>query len=379
MTARRLPFGIKAPSRGTIIFGSVVAGISGVVYASNYYTTQARQRLFDKVSFLADRPLGVHDMPRKVTIYLAPPPGDSLEKSRVWFREYVKPVLYKAAVDYEVREGRNAGDIESMICEEIRQKRKAAKEGIEPTTQVVGKPGNPFSPVPVKHNESDAILAIGRIAWGEVLNGLAKGCEAPLKDKVTVETSSSAVNDGEPNSDTVSSESGNQIIVTEDSEQLIDQKPVEVSFEEESGNAENNISKAGEQPILVSTSSEFSADSGSDNVPLIDDEEPSFSLPPAFPAVMYIPHENVIGWSNVPYRLYMWAADYKRVDWIGEYAVAVALNQRQPLKENEIDVGHSEKRYWVGDEAKEKVANDKPITLEDKVREHLSTFVRSEN
>jgi hypothetical protein len=60
MTARRLPFGIKAPSRGTVIFGSVVAGISGVVYASNYYVSQARQSLFDRVTFLADRPLGVH-------------------------------------------------------------------------------------------------------------------------------------------------------------------------------------------------------------------------------------------------------------------------------------------------------------------------------
>lgn len=65
MTARRLPFGIKAPSRGTLIFGSIVASISGVVYASNHYTTQARQNLFDKVSFLADRPLGVHVRSRK--------------------------------------------------------------------------------------------------------------------------------------------------------------------------------------------------------------------------------------------------------------------------------------------------------------------------
>jgi Inner membrane protein import complex subunit Tim54 len=29
-------------------------------------------------------------MPRKVTIYIAPPPGDAMDKSRVWFREYVK-------------------------------------------------------------------------------------------------------------------------------------------------------------------------------------------------------------------------------------------------------------------------------------------------
>lgn len=29
-------------------------------------------------------------MPRKVTVYISAPPGDSLEKSRNWFREYVK-------------------------------------------------------------------------------------------------------------------------------------------------------------------------------------------------------------------------------------------------------------------------------------------------
>jgi hypothetical protein len=95
-----------------------------------------------------------------------------------------QPILYKAAVDYEVREGRNNGDIESMICEEIRQKRMAAKEGTDSVMQVTGKPGNPFSPVPVNYNESDGIIAIGRVAWREVLNGLAKGCEASLKDEV---------------------------------------------------------------------------------------------------------------------------------------------------------------------------------------------------
>jgi hypothetical protein len=60
MAARKLPFGIKAPSKGTVIFGSIVAGISGVVYASNHYANQSQQRLFDRVTWLADRPLGVH-------------------------------------------------------------------------------------------------------------------------------------------------------------------------------------------------------------------------------------------------------------------------------------------------------------------------------
>lgn len=38
-------------------------------------------------------------MPRKVTVYISAPPGDGLEKSRNWFREYVKVKcdIFKAA------------------------------------------------------------------------------------------------------------------------------------------------------------------------------------------------------------------------------------------------------------------------------------------
>ncbi|GAB5590434.1 mitochondrial import inner membrane translocase subunit tim54 [Umbelopsis nana] len=371
MAARKLPFGIKAPSRGTVIFGSIVAGISGVVYASNHYSKESRQRLFDRVSWMADRPLGVHEMPRKVTIYITPPPGDGFEKSRVWFREYVKPVLFKAAVDYEVREGRNRGDIEAMICEEIRQKRKAAKEGVDPAMQAVSKPGNPFSPVPVKHNESDGIIAIGRGAWREVLSGLAKGCEASLKDE--------KVEKADEKSETAHTADAASTVSEEAKEKLTKDRPEPLSFQEESIKQDEQGSLAGELPVVVSAADDIMQGTESGDTTITSEEESTFSLPPSFPPVMYIPHENVIGWLNVPYRLYLWFADYKRVEWIGEYAVAVALSSRKPLEQDEIDVGHSEIRYWVGDDAKEIVANDTPISLEDRVREHLQTFVRSEN
>ncbi|KAI9288937.1 mitochondrial import inner membrane translocase subunit Tim54 [Umbelopsis sp. AD052] len=364
MTTRKLPFGLKAPSRGTVIFGSIVFGISGIVYGSNYYSKQSHQRLYDRVTWLADRPLGVREMPRKVTIYIAPPPGDGMDKSRVWFREYVKPVLYKAAVDYEVREGRNNGDIEAMICEEIRQKRKAAKEGTAPPMVAAAKPGSPFSPVPVQQNEIDGIIAIGRVAWREVLNGLAKGCEAPLKDEKIEEVKPEAAAIADEKSATPEETSNNN-------------QPEQLSFQEEPNNREDDAPLAGEPAVVVTTSGDNSQDYTLVDGNMVSEEEPAFSLPPSFPPVMYIPHNNVIGWLNIPYRLFLWAADYKRVDWIGEYSVAVALNERKPLEKNEIDVGQAEKKYWLGDEAKEMLTNDTPIKLDDRVREHLTTFVRS--
>lgn len=55
-----LPFGLKAPSKGTLIFSGVAGAISGIVYTSNKNAEDARRRLAQRVSFLADRPCGVH-------------------------------------------------------------------------------------------------------------------------------------------------------------------------------------------------------------------------------------------------------------------------------------------------------------------------------
>lgn len=56
----KLPFGLKAPSKGTVIFVSIVSAITGTAYASKYYADEARKAHCNKVSFLADRPCGVH-------------------------------------------------------------------------------------------------------------------------------------------------------------------------------------------------------------------------------------------------------------------------------------------------------------------------------
>ncbi|RCH77860.1 mitochondrial import inner membrane translocase subunit tim54, partial [Rhizopus stolonifer] len=85
-----LPFGLKAPSKGTLIFSGVAGAISGLIYTSNKHAEESRKRLTQRVSFLAERPCGIHETPRKVLVYISAPPGDSLEKSRNWFREYVK-------------------------------------------------------------------------------------------------------------------------------------------------------------------------------------------------------------------------------------------------------------------------------------------------
>ena len=108
-------------------------------------------------------------------------------------------------------------------------------------------------------------------------------------------------------------------------------------------------------------------------------DEVRFSLPPKFEPVMYIPHVNIIGWSNIPYRLYMWYADYKRIEEVGKYTIAAVLNQTRPMEPRDADKGQEEKKYWIGDEKVEELKkNDEPIVIDERIMDKLTTYTSDE-
>ncbi|KAI9479518.1 mitochondrial import inner membrane translocase subunit Tim54 [Zychaea mexicana] len=363
----KLPFGMKAPSKGTVIFCSVLSAISGTVYASSESTKKARQAHCDKVSFLADRPCGVHEMPRKVCVYLMPPPGDSIEKSRVWFREYIKPILVAGAVDYDVKEGKDAGAVESAVCEEIKRMRReeaaAAAATTDPSVPAIDAPlqsedphkSNPFAPLMKdvqkkiqEQNHYDGVIAIGRLAWREVLNGVAKGCHADPFEKPKEEQQKEEQKE-------------------ESTGELDQQQQQQQQFEGESNVPIEEPSK--QEEVMMTDLVEENP------VQKVD----HFSIPANMSPIIYVPHENIIGWTNIPYRLFRWVTDYTRMEDIGQYAVDVILKQTRALQVEDIDVGQQEKKYWIGEEAEEAVNNDTPITLEDNVRSALSTYTKSDS
>ncbi|KAI9016500.1 mitochondrial import inner membrane translocase subunit Tim54 [Phycomyces nitens] len=348
-----LPFGIKAPSKGTVIFGSIVAAIGGTVYTSNHYSTESRKRLCDQVSWLAERPCDVHEIPRKVSVYISAPPGDSLEKSRSWFREYVKPILVAGAVDYEIKEASGPGQIEFAVRDEIVRRRRIAAAQKERKDQQ-GQQGqqdlpdqkSPFSAMNppsldvIKHKREehlvDGVLAIGRQAWREVLNGIVMGCQAPLA--IPQETVENVKTEGTKESESENENEKSEKDKSEDLDQHIIETPAEALMEDEV-------------------------------------KEPTFDIPPVLSPVMYIPQENIIGWTNIPYRLFMWAADYQRIEKVGKYAVAAVLNETRPLRPEDENQGESEKVYWIGDDdTKELVENDTPIVVDSRLRDHLRTY-----
>jgi import inner membrane translocase subunit TIM54 len=154
------------------------------VLYDRHHKRKAQQRWCNLVSPLAQEPLPTNLMPRRVTIILAGPPGDSVRVAREHFHEYIKPILVAGAVDWEVIEGRREGEVRAGLAEKIRKLRR--RDGEFSTAE------------PVRNNEEDALeqarqnggikdwdgvqgdLILGRHTWKEYIRGLHEGWLGPL-------------------------------------------------------------------------------------------------------------------------------------------------------------------------------------------------------
>lgn len=128
-------------------------------------------------------------MPRKLTIFLSAPPGDGIRPSREFFKEYVKPVLVAAALDYDVIEGRKEGDVRYGTAEQIRRLRRSKGEkGLEPTEEEQP-PDTETIVQNIRHGMSITSepgvrgdLVLGRHTWKEYIRGLNEGWLGPVEE-----------------------------------------------------------------------------------------------------------------------------------------------------------------------------------------------------
>ena len=117
-------FRFKLPSRNWLIFLTITGSWTGALLYDRRAKRKAQNKWCTLVSHIAKEPLPTNTLPRRVTIYLAAPPGDGLRSAREHFVEYVKPVLVAAALDWDVVEGRREGDIRAGLAERIRRFRR---------------------------------------------------------------------------------------------------------------------------------------------------------------------------------------------------------------------------------------------------------------
>ena len=172
-------FKAKLPSRNWLIFLSVAGSFTTALLYDRHQQKLAQQRWCNLVSPLAQEPLPVGVMPRRITIILSGPPGDSLRIAREHFHEYIKPILVAGALDWEVIEGRREGEVKAGLAEKIRKLRR--------------RNGEALAVQQLQNNEDDLLeeartscgikdwdgvrgdLVLGRHTWKEYIRGLHEG------------------------------------------------------------------------------------------------------------------------------------------------------------------------------------------------------------
>lgn len=174
---------LRLPSRNWMIFWCVVGGISGLVVYDRRQRQARRQFWKDQVAPFSQTPIDAMELPRKVTVYMAPPPNDYLDVTQKHFRQYIKPILTSAAVDYHVVSETRQGEIRAKVAEEIRNKRRA-KKGL-PTSDA---DENKFKDEVdlqiergITRDPTGGVICIGRGAFKEYINGLQEGWLGPLE------------------------------------------------------------------------------------------------------------------------------------------------------------------------------------------------------
>ncbi|CAI4034366.1 hypothetical protein SMKI_10G1540 [Saccharomyces mikatae IFO 1815] len=143
---------LRLPSRNWMIFWSVLTvSIGGIAY-DKYRQRQILDHATGLVEPLAEEAMEVDKIPRKITVFIAPPPNDYLESSLKIWRRYVKPVLYYAGLDYEIVQEDRQGTIRTNVANRIRQLRKEImalvdEQSLKETTQTetVTKINSPLS------------------------------------------------------------------------------------------------------------------------------------------------------------------------------------------------------------------------------------------
>ncbi|CAG8521500.1 1080_t:CDS:2 [Gigaspora margarita] len=280
----------KLPSKKVLTFFGACAVISGLAYRDNVLSKERKKLVEQKVAHIALEPMAVHELPRKVTVYLAPPLGDGIHKTRVHFREYVKPVLVAAAMEYELVEGTQPGQLRSKVRDAIIEKRKAAKASTSIESNTSQEPHLSNTTV------GDGAIVIGRVSFVEYLQGLNEGCASSLTDSQEIISNEKDMKTNDDNND------------------------------------------------LMPSTEDIMSDSLSSSQVVKQDE---FSVPELEP-VGYIRFYNRIGWIYLPLRIYHAFNSYLTFDTAGEDTVNVALKNSREFTQDDLNLGIDEEKFFKG-------------------------------
>lgn len=299
-----------------MIFWTITGSLTAAILYDKREKKLAQQKWCTLVSHLADQPLAVQQMPRKLTIFLAAPPADGLLPTRDYFKEYVKPILVSAAVDYEVIEGRREGEVRAKTAERIRTWRRRAGEPstttVEPTTDDIVAMSR--STLGIQQEPGvGGDLVIGRNTWKEYLRGIHEGWlgpldEPPAPEPVVEELGESAAAAVTTPITEAPKEGETPIAEEKSAEDLAKEEEAKKKKEEEEAKKKKSTQL---RPYIAT------------------EAYSSTTLPPTFPPTFDpstpLPFQHILGFLNTPIRFWRFLHRRELADSIGREVAAIVL------------------------------------------------------
>ncbi|EER23502.1 hypothetical protein CPC735_048720 [Coccidioides posadasii C735 delta SOWgp] len=306
---------LKLPSRNWMIFLTVTGSFFGALIYDRREKKRVQEKWSNLVAHIAKEPIPTNETRRKLTIFLAAPPGDGLMSARDHFREYVKPILVSGAMDYEVIEGRREGDIRAALAKKIRKFRQTAGEGppleeddhetsMRRVRELFGTHDEPG----VKGD-----VVIGRHTWKEYVRGLHEGWLGPVNPIVAepefVPPTTEKVAETEPNSQTTDDGSNTAEVDKKDEKEKEEKKP--------------EAKKPKGPTLTYLLPSLYSSQELPPSLP--DEFQPSSPL--AFP--------HILGFLNTPIRIKRFLTRRYLADSVGRDVAAIVLaSSYRPYSDN---------------------------------------------
>lgn len=306
----------KLPSRNWMIFWGVLLSFTAAKMYDTREKKKAQQKWCDLVGHVAQEKLDVRQMPRKLTVFLSAAPGDGIGSSRQYFKDYVKPILVAASMDYEVIEGRKEGDVRYGTAEQIRRlRRKKGEQGETEqemdTAMAIDLMRERMMVEPEPGVKGDLVL--GRHTWKEYIRGIHEGWLGPIDEPPAPVIEPSPIHPPtEPRTEnpeaTTSPEAAEKNLADQE-------KPPEEKKEEEK-------KKIYPPPAYLSIQ-EYSVAPLSPHIPT--------TLEPSEPIHM----QHLLGFLKTPQRIYNWLNRRSLQDQIGRQTASIVLANYRPYQHDE--------------------------------------------
>ena len=271
----------------------------------------AQKKWCDLVADVAQQPASTRELPRTLNVILSAPPGDSLGTSQVFFKEYIKPILVAAALEYDLIQGRREGDVRYGVAEQIRRLRRKKGEVGENGAQTemdgeqmlaVFREQAGINPPPGVRGD----VVVGRHTWKEYVRGVHEGWLGPLDPPPDPAAEATPL---------VHSTSSSEDAPPEKTEQQIRKE------EEEKKKVEER--KKNDRPAAYIPTSAYASAPLSPHTPSI--------LEPSQPFHQY----HLLGFLKTPIRMWNYLNHRKLADECGRQAAAVVLAAYRPYQQDE--------------------------------------------